>query len=89
MHCSIQTSNPIQKIHTNQAIVDGFQTHYKYSLLNYLIRTYFYWHRLELFNSNTLNLMMLWWLMKGCMGQRFCNAVVWIAELVRVKKAGN
>jgi len=29
--------------------------------------------------------MMLWWLMKGCMGQRFCNAVVWIAELVRVK----
>ena len=25
--------------------------------------------------------MMLWWLMKGCMGQRFCNAVVWIAEL--------
>jgi len=28
---------------------------------------------LALFNSNTL--MMLWWL-KGCMGQRFCNAVV-------------
>jgi len=27
--------------------------------------------------------------MKGCMGQRFCNAVVWIAELVRVKKVGN
>jgi len=25
--------------------------------------------------------------MKGCMGQRFCNAVVWIAELVRVKKS--
>jgi len=24
--------------------------------------------------------------MKGCMGQRFCNAVVWIAELMRVKK---
>jgi len=42
------------------------------------------WHRLALFNSNTL--MMLWWLMKGCVGQRFCNAVVWIAELVRVKK---
>ena len=40
-----------------------------------------------LFNRNTL--MMLWWLMKGCMGQRFCNAVVWIAELVRVKKVGN
>ena len=31
--------------------------------------------------------MMLWWLMKGCMGQRFCNAVVWIAELLRVKKS--
>jgi len=31
--------------------------------------------------------MMLWWLMKGCMGQRFCNVVVWIAELVRVKKS--
>jgi len=33
--------------------------------------------------------MMLWWLpklLKGCMGQRFCNAVVWIAEIVRVKK---
>jgi len=32
--------------------------------------------------------MMLWWLMKGCIWvlQRFCNAVVWIAELVRVKK---
>jgi len=27
--------------------------------------------------------------MKGCMGQRFCNAVVWIAELVRVKKLEN
>jgi len=39
-----------------------------------------------MFNSNTLNLMMLWWLMKGCMGQRFCNAVVWIAELARAKK---
>ena len=53
----------------------------------YLILTYStYWHRLALFNSNTLNLMMLWWLMKGCMGQRFCNAVVWIEELVRVKK---
>jgi len=25
--------------------------------------------------------------MKGCMGQRFYNAVVWIAELVRVKKS--
>jgi len=31
--------------------------------------------------------MMLWWLMKGCMGQRLCNAVVWIAEIVRVKKS--
>jgi len=30
--------------------------------------------------------MMLWWLLKGCMGQRFCNAVAWIAEIVRVKK---
>jgi len=30
--------------------------------------------------------MMLWWLIKGCMGQRFCDAVVLIAELVRVKK---
>jgi len=33
--------------------------------------------------------MMLWWLMKGCMGQRFCNAVVWIAELARVKNVGS
>jgi len=48
-----------------------------------------YWHRLPLFNSNTLNMMMLWWLMEGCMGQRFCNAVVWIAELVRAEKVGN
>jgi len=30
---------------------------------------------------------MLWWLMKDWMGQRFCNAVVWIAELVCVKKS--
>jgi len=46
-----------------------------------------YWHRLALFNSNTPNLMMLWWLMKGCMvSASICNAVVWIAELVRVKK---
>ena len=34
---------------------------------------------------------MLWWLMKGCMGQRFAtsvnNTVVWIAELVHVKKS--
>jgi len=38
--------------------------------------------------SAVSSLMMLWWLMKGCMGQRFafCNAVVWIAELVHVKK---
>jgi len=35
------------------------------------------WHRLALFNSNTL--MMLWWLMKGSMGQPFRNAAVWIA----------
>jgi len=26
-------------------------------------------------------------IVKGCMGQRFCNAVVWIAELVCVKKS--
>ena len=38
-----------------------------------------------LFNSNTL----LWYLLKGCMGQRFCDAVVWIAELVHIKKVGN
>ena len=44
-------------------------------------------HRLALFNSNTL--LMLWWLMKGCMGQRFRHSVVWIAELVHVKKVGN
>jgi len=31
--------------------------------------------------------MMLWWLMKGCIGQRFCDAVVWIVELMRVKKS--
>jgi len=30
--------------------------------------------------------MMLWRLMKGCMGQRFCIAVVWIAELECEKK---
>jgi len=31
---------------------------------------------------------MLWWLLKGCMGQRFCEyAVVWIAKLVHVKKS--
>jgi len=25
--------------------------------------------------------------LRGCMGQRFCNAVAWVAELVRVKKS--
>jgi len=63
----------------------------KFSPLSYLILTYLLtgtgWHCLTV--SNTLNLMMLWRLMKGCMGQRFCNAVVRIAELVRVKKVGN
>jgi len=39
---------------------------------------------LALFNGNTL--LMLWWLLKGCMGQRFCDAVVWIADIVCVKK---
>jgi len=34
---------------------------------------------LALSNSNTL--LMLWWLLKGCMGQFFSDAVVWIAEL--------
>jgi len=43
-------------------------------LITFYVLTYWH-HRLALFNSNTLNLMMLWWLMKGCMGQRFCN--VW------------
>jgi len=36
------------------------------------------------------SLMMLWWLMKGCITgstlRHFCNAVVSIAELVHVKK---
>jgi len=59
----------------------GRTTNYLY-LINYYLLTY--WHRLALFNSNTP--MMLWWLMKGCMGQRFCNAAVWTAELVREKK---
>ena len=63
----------------------GFGRTTKYSLLTYLILTY--WHRLALFKSNTLDLMMLWYLMKGCMGQHFCNAVVWIAELVHVKQS--
>ena len=27
-------------IHTNEAIADDFRTHYKYSLLSYLILTY-------------------------------------------------
>ena len=52
--------------------------HYKYSLLTYLL-TYL----LVLYHHS---LMMLWWLMKGCMLRHFCNAVVWIAELVHVKK---
>jgi len=25
--------------------------------------------------------------MKGCMGRRFCRAVFWVAELVRVKQS--
>jgi len=41
---------------------------------------------LALFISSTL--LILWWLIKGCMGQRFCNAAVWIAGLLHVRKAG-
>ena len=46
----------------------------------------------DLLYSAVSSLMMLWWLTQGCMGQRFasrhcCNAVVWIAELVHVKKS--
>jgi len=33
--------------------------------------------------------MMLWYLMKVCMGQCFFNAVVWIAELVCEKVANS
>ena len=38
-------------------------------------------------NISTVNLLMLWWLMKSCMAQRFCNAVVWTADCVSVKKS--
>jgi len=61
----------------------GRKTNILYLITKYLLP---YWRRLALFNSSTLNLVMIWWLMKGCMGQRFCKAVVWIAELVREKK---
>ena len=43
------TSNSIHIIHTNYAIVDGFWTHYKYSLLNYFIITVYlltHWYML-------------------------------------------
>ena len=69
----------------------GRTTNILYLLTLYLLYTYLLtgtcW--LALTNSNTLNLMMLWCLMQGCMGQRFCNAAVWIAELLRVKKVAN
>jgi len=53
-------------------------------LTNLLLNTYLLAPGLALFNSNAQ--VMLWWLMKFCMAQRFCNAVVWIAELARVNK---
>ena len=40
----------------------GRTTNFLYLITYYLLT---YWHRLALFNSNTLNLMMLWWLMKS------------------------
>jgi len=57
---------------------------FKRTINNFILSLPTYWHRLALVKSTTL--MTLWWLMKGSMGQHFCNAVVWIAELVRVKK---
>jgi len=62
--------------------MDALQICYTY-LLNTHLLTDTDWHCLTV---NTLNLMMLWWLMKDCIGQHFCNAVVWTAELLRVKK---
>ena len=53
-------------------------------LTNLLLNTYLLAPGLALFNSNAQ--VMLWWLMKFCMAQRFCNAAVWIAELARVNK---
>jgi len=44
---------------------------------------------LALFNSNKL--MMLWWLMKGCMGQRFATSVMLLfglQNLCMCKKVG-
>jgi len=38
------------------------------------------WHCLTVIHR------IFWWLMKGCVGQRFCDAVGWIVKLVRVKK---
>ena len=45
-------------------IAYGFWMHYKYSLLTYLL------------TGAVSSLMMLWWLMKGCMGQRFATSVM-------------
>jgi len=57
---------------------------------NIYLLTYLFTSAVELLNdhNNTVyfNINGLLWLMKDCMGQHFCNAVVWIAELVRVKK---
>jgi len=48
------------------------------------------WHSLALFNSNIL--MMLWWLIKGCMGQRFATSVMLLLGLQNLcmwKKVGS
>ena len=66
-------------------IAYGFWMHYKYSLLSYLL------------TSAVSSLMMLWSYiyyalvayerLYGSALRHFCNAVVWIAELVHVKKS--
>jgi len=61
----------------------GRTTNILYLLTEYLLT---FWHRLALFNSKTLNVIGG---LKRLMIRRFSNAVVWIAELVRVKKVRN
>jgi len=51
-----------------------------------ILNTYLFTSAVELLNGHDNS---IYFNMKGCIGQRFCNAVVWIAELVRVKKVGN
>ena len=78
MYCSFEfNSYHPHKLNHCRWLVDALQI-----LFTYLHNTHLLISAVQLLNDHNNT---IYFNTKGCMGQRFCNAVVWIAELVRVK----